>query len=439
MKISNISRRSASAIGARLLATIILCVAALPAVMAKVDRYVDVLVAPECGSWTLAKGKPVSFVVTVIDSNIPAEGTIEYEVSEDLMEPRLTGSATLNNGRATIKAGTMKTPGFLRCRAVYKDDRGTYSGLGTIGFSPEELRPVTANPVDFDEFWTETIADARKVQLHPMLEHLPDKSTPTVDVYRASWSVGPGNARFYGMLAIPKGDGPFPAVVQYPGAGVYAIGANMAFAEKGIISLAFNPHGIAPDLDDKTYNDLGNTALRNYPAVNATDRDNYYYRRMVQGAVRAIDLLENLPECNGRIATYGGSQGGFLSIAVSALHPSVSFCEARFPALSDMSGYLYGRAGGWPHLLKDKDKVSGTILAHSLAYYDTANFARRLKVPVQYAFGFNDMTCAPTTTYSVYNVITSPKTLSIAPLMGHNTTDEQWHGEIAAVVKALTE
>lgn len=401
---------------------------------AKADKLIEVAVSPAGGSWTVETGDKIKFDIFVTESNIPAEGSVEYELSEDLMTPFKKGTIKLSGGQATVSAGTMKRPGFLRCKAIYKSEKETYTGMGTVGFSPDKITPATSEPADFDEFWSKTLAQARAKELKPLLQHIPELSTPDIDVYRASWNAG--TSRFYGMLAIPKGDGPFPAVVQYPGAGVYRVGPNMGFAEKGVISLAFHAHGMMPDLDDKIYTDLGNTALREYPTMNIVDRDRYYYRRMVQGAVRAIDFLEQLPQCNGRIATYGGSQGGFLSAAVAALHPSVSFAEIRFPALSDMAGYTKGRAGGWPHALKNKDMQTPQII-ENLSYYDTVNFARRIKAPVAFAFGYNDLTCAPTTTQAVYNTISSPKTLFTAPLMGHATTTEQTADHISAVVDAL--
>ncbi|MBD5245793.1 MAG: prolyl oligopeptidase family serine peptidase, partial [Barnesiella sp.] len=174
----------------------------------------------------------------------------------------------------------------------------------------------------------------------------------------------------------------------------------------------------------------------NYPSINMERRDDYYYNRVIRGAVRAVDFIETLPQFNGCVATYGGSQGGYLSIAVAALHPSVKFVVANFPAMSDLTGYAHNRAGGWPHLFKD-EKNRTPLLFDNLSYYDTVNFARNIKVPGYYAFGFNDLTCAPTTTYSVYNSVDAPKTLYTAPLAGHFLLTEQGEAERNTLLEFL--
>jgi cephalosporin-C deacetylase-like acetyl esterase len=58
-------------------------------------------------------------------------------------------------------------------------------------------------------------------------------------------------------------------------------------------------------------------------------------------------------------------------------------------------------------------------------YYDSVNFAKRIKVPGYYNWGYNDETCPPTSTYAAYNVITAPKTLGLTLELGHSYTAEQ--------------
>jgi cephalosporin-C deacetylase len=59
------------------------------------------------------------------------------------------------------------------------------------------------------------------------------------------------------------------------------------------------------------------------------------------------------------------------------------------------------------------------------SYYDTVNFARRLKVPGFYIWGYNDETCPPTSTFAAYNINAAPKVLTVEPVQGHSYPAEQ--------------
>jgi len=136
----------------------------------------------------------------------------------------------------------------------------------------------------------------------------------------------------------------------------------------------------------------------------------------------------SLPQYDGaNLAVAGGSQGGALSIVAAALDSRVKYLAAFYPALSDVTGYLNGRAGGWPHLF-DKTNVAvhnTKEKKETVKYYDVVNFARLLKVPGWYSWGYNDETCPPTSMYAAYNVISAPKELYLALETGHWTYPEQ--------------
>ena len=66
-----------------------------------------------------------------------------------------------------------------------------------------------------------------------------------------------------------------------------------------------------------------------------------------------------------------------------------------------------------------KDKIETS------RYFDAVNFARLIKVPGFYTWGYNDVTCPPTSMYAAYNVITAPKELLLMEETGHWTYPEQ--------------
>jgi cephalosporin-C deacetylase-like acetyl esterase len=182
-------------------------------------------------------------------------------------------------------------------------------------------------------------------------------------------------------------------------------------------------------MDQSLYDALGTAALAGYNTYGLDNKDRYYYRRVYLGCVRANDYLTSHPNWDGtNLAVTGGSQGGALSIVTAALDPRVKGLAAYYPALADVTGYLQGRAGGWPHMFRTAEGPMSHRTPEKIAttrYYDVVNFARRVKVPGLYTWGFNDETCPPTSMYSAYNVIPGEKRLLLALETGHNNIPEQ--------------
>jgi cephalosporin-C deacetylase len=348
------------------------------------------------------------------------------------MPPRLEKTVTTSAQTLTIDAGTLKEPGFLRCIAAMEKDGKTYRGLGTAAFRPDQIKPTTTDPQDFDKFWDGGKKELAKLPLDAKMELLPGSSTSKVDVYHVSFqNVGAGISRvsrIYGILAVPKSTNPnqkYPALLRVPGAGVRPYTGQIDLAERGIITLEIGIHGIPVNLPLAVYDDLRAGSLNRYMIYNLDNRDTYYYRRVYLGCLRANDFLTSLPQFDGvNLAVYGGSQGGALSIMTAALDSRVKVLAAFYPALSDMTGYIYGRAGGWFHGFKDEANRTKEKIETS-KYYDTVNFARRIKIPGIYSWGYNDEVVPPTSSYATYNVITAPKTLLLGLEMGHANSPEQ--------------
>lgn len=389
-------------------------------------QYIRVQVIPDHTDWLYKPGEKTKFTVNVLRNEIPVENVeIRYEISEDTMDPRKTETITLKNGTTVIDAGTMKVPGFLRCRVWAKYDGKEYDGLATSGYNPQDIKPVTKMPADFTQFWDSAKIELRKLPLDSRMTLIPEKCTDKTNAYYVNFQ-NINNSRMYGVLYVPKAPGKYPAILRIPGAGIRSYVGDAATAEKGVITLEVGIHGIPVNLPDDVYNGLTNGALRSYGRINLDNRDTYYYKRVILGCIRAIDFIYSLPEFDGeRMAVRGSSQGGALTIATAALDNRVKSIMVIYPAMCDMTAYLYGRAGGWPHMFKDKEfNVPAKI--ETSYYYDVVNFSRLLKVPGFYSLGYNDRTCPPTSMYAALNSITAPKTMMIVEHTGHSAYNEQW-------------
>lgn len=382
--------------------------------------------------WNYALGEPVRFTVTG-----PPGAVITYTIGPEQM-PAESKSATIpESGTLDLDGGTMTTPGFLRCIAT---PSGGGRGLATAAFAPEQIRPTQTEPADFDAFWARAKAELARLPIDARVTLLPAQSNDKVEAFQVNLqTIGtePGTAsRFYGVLCVPRGEGPFPAMMTPPGAGVRGPGFGTTWAERGFITLSVGVHEIpfAPTAEFPRVE-----PPKEYPTSGLDSPDHYYFRRVFMGCLRANDFLAAHPKWDGKtLVALGGSQGGFLSIVTAALDPRVTQVCASFPAYCDVTGFVHGRAGGWPKLrFEDNDDPQRAAKIATTAYFDAVNFARRIKVPGHYGWGYNDETCAPTSTFSAYNVIAAPKQLKIVKEMGHPRVPALTEAEEAWVLKQV--
>lgn len=401
----------------------------------------QVIVTPNHADWSYAPGEPVTFTIRVLSDGHPVPGAkIKYRVGPEKFEQAHELVEVPANG-LRIEGGTMNQPGFLRCAAEFEYAGQKYRALATAGFAPEQIQPTQTEPPDFDAFWAKYRAELSAIPIRAVKTRVPEACSAEVDVFNVSYQTWGQNGaidRFYGVLAEPTKPGRYPVVLKVPGAGVRSYHGDVDLAAAGLIVLEIGIHGIPINLPDILYDNLRAGALRDYPSYNLDDPLQYYYLRVYLACVRANDYLTTHERWDGQnLLVIGGSQGGQLTIVTSALDPRVTGSVANYPAYCDVTGYLHGRAGGWPHLLakpvhQTKSKIRTT------GYYDTVNFARRLRAPGSFAWGYNDETCPVTSMFAAYNVIKAPKELWLQLNMGHPSIPEfnaRYRERILALVK----
>lgn len=392
------------------------------------EQMVKIIVSPDHDDWQYKTGEKVNFAVQVFyHQNALKEVKAYYEIGPEKMEPVKKDSVVLNGKPFILEGGTLSTPGFLRCVVTVDFEGRKYRGLATAGFNPSAIKPTVKQPSDFTVFWESAKAELAKIPVNAKMTLIPDKCTENVNVYVVNLQ-NIGNSRLYGIASIPKKEGKYPAVLEVPGAGVRSYSPDINLAERGIITFVIGIHGIPVTLDPGVYIDLNSGALREYWTFNMDNKDRYYYKRVYLGCVRANDFITSLPQFDGtNLAVMGGSQGGALSIVTASLDQRVRYLAPSYPALCDVTGYLSGRAGGWPHFF-DKNNINFHNIKEKLEtipYYDVVNFAKELKVPGFYTWGFNDETCPPTSMYAAYNQISAPKVLNLVLETGHWTYMEE--------------
>lgn len=388
-------------------------------------------------NWTYAVGESAKFSVRALRDGSPVSGIkLKYNVGFEKIAPLQSGEQVMTEAPLVLDTGTITTPGFISCEVEVEIGARTYKGRAAAGFSPEKIVPTVQDPKDFDGFWRAAKAQLAELPLDVKITPAPERGAPGVDCsYVSMQNVGQGKvvagkpgptpSRFYGVLCEPHGRGPFPALLLVPGAGIRSYQGAVDLSAKGIITLTVGIHGIPVNLADEVYDSIGRGPLSNYPMINSDDKDLYYYRRVYLGAVRGNDLLVSRPRWDKHhLGVMGGSQGGALAITTAALDKRVTALVSYFPALADHTGFMHGRTGGWPFLLRPESTRSAERV-NTLSYYDVVNFARRVNAPGFYSWSYNDETCPPTSMFAAYNVVKAPKVLTVAMANNHFATPEQ--------------
>ena len=403
-----------------------------------IGKDITVSVTPDHKDWVYAKGEKIVFNVDVRKSGTLLDNAkISYEMGPE-MYPTEKKELTLPSGKTTV-SGRMQRPGFYKLKVTAHVGGKDYEAWCSAAVAPLEIRPKAECPKDFDEFWTTAAKEARWTALEPHLELLTERSTPDVTTYQVSFQNDRWGRRVYGILNVPAKPGRYPALLRVPGAGVRPYGGDEWTAKKGVIVLEIGIHGVPVVKEQAFYDNIFSAALADYWHNGVHDRNRNYYKHVVTGCLRAVDMiaeLKNIPDFGAvwdekNLGVTGSSQGGFLTLATTALDKRVSCYGAVHAAMCDHEASLHKTACGWPHYFYDEQKMTTAQnidmrIVEETRYYDGVNFARRINVPGFYSFGYNDNVVPPTTAYATYNVAGGEKTLSPYPMTAHFWYQEQW-------------
>lgn len=385
----------------------------------------EIKITPDHADWCYGLGDKPVLRVSVLKDNAPVRNAhVKCAIARDAMPVEWQCDTILKDGTATFTLPASKEPGFIALDVAMADNPDYY-GRCKVAVDPFKIKPTVKAPDDFMEFWQNAVSENRKLDLDPKMTLIPDRCTSRSLAYNISFQNFRKGSRIYGVLTVPCDPGTYPALLVVPGAGARPYYPVTDAADQGVIRLDIGIHGVPVNLPYNFYSELVNGPLYGYMSLGLDSRDDYYYKRVVLGCLRAVDFLKQLPQCDTtRIAVKGESQGGFLATATAALTPGLKGLVVYHPAMSDQEGYTHGRAGGWPHRLRND-----SIEEHrkTINYYDTANFAPYVEAPIYFVVGFNDNVVPPTTSMAVYNSYKAPKEIHTIPIAEHWVYRENRH------------
>jgi cephalosporin-C deacetylase len=274
-----------------------------------------------------------------------------------------------------------------------------------------DYRSDSAEPEDFDAFWSKTLQEAREHDLDARFEPV-GTGLSTVKVYDVTFA-GFGGHPVKGWLRLPADAAqPLPLVVEFVG---YGGGRglpheNLLWVSTGRAHFVMDTRGqgSAWGGGGGTPDPVGGAPA--YPGFMTRGIDapeNYYYRRVFTDGVRAVEAARSHPLVDpARTVALGASQGGGITIAVGGLVGDLAAIAPDVPFLCD-----YPRAA----TLTDRDpyrEIGNYLKTHrgrtedvlrTLSYFDSVHFASRGRAPALFSTALEDQTCPPSTVFAAFN------------------------------------
>ena len=348
-------------------------------------------------------------------------GTASYELIYDNEVPVIeSGTINLNAGQTTAIPYRSNEAGVVVCRVNLNGVTREASAV----FAPLDISPLEEEPSDFDAFWQSQRNLKNSLPMDIQMSYHSESSYQTTYTFSLANIEG---RRTYGYISVPKGSGPFPASITLPpfGSASAIVGPDTESAEKGgMIAVSLSIHNRPVNQDDPN---------AYVPDVH-TDRDQFYYRYGLIGAMHVIDYLETRPDFDGNVCAMGVSQGGGLSILLAGIDDRISLLIHSNPTMGQHVGYKHDRASGFPaylSIIDDLNQGNTTVFNNAVnatKYYDAMFHARRFRGASFSLTGLRDLVVPSGTALVSHNQLPGSKVLMISRDGGHEHPNEYWNG-----------
>jgi cephalosporin-C deacetylase-like acetyl esterase len=368
-------------------------------------------------------GEKATFTVTILDTKNLLKSDLKQDVQLDNFGTQLVAKSSFDmvKGAKFSISGTLNQPGFLRLTLPQtKSPPHADVRIHSVAFEPEKISKGSPSPADFDEFWTEAQKKiAREVPLDPRMELIAERSTGEFDFYHISFSTYA--RRIYGYFSVPKdkSKAPFPVRISVNAAGFGNWSNDMQGSPDAIcaqfavydwpMDWKWQEKGLKSKYDELNAQCDAKYSCGLYCVAGIThSREEYFFYPVILGINRAIDwIATSFPVDAANFSYQGISQGGGFGFYLCALNHRFTRAAFYVPAITDTMGYLAGRESGWPKIVERNSSTPERRAAAErwAPYFDTANFASRIKCSVRVAVGFSDDVCPPCAVYASYNEI----------------------------------
>lgn len=275
-------------------------------------------------------------------------------------------------------------------------------------------------PEDFDVFWEEAAAEAMAAPLEfrrvPQGDQLREGFTIEAIAFRSVTG-----STLHGWIAAPEGAHRERSFLWIPPYSRWSMLPNEYGTRAGFVSMSFNFFGEGP------FHQEDYTPERGYFAEGVFDPRTFVFRRMAQDALIALRVMEAQPEVDeARMGASGMSQGGGMALWLSTLTNKVKAVAADMPFFGGLPWVFAQPVRRYP--LKElidameSETLGRERIMHTLSYFDTVNFATRVKVPTLVTAGLKDPAVRPEQVRAIFAAIPAKEKEYVELDWGHD-----WH------------
>ena len=383
------------------------------------DSVINVAVTPHSSDGIFAANS--SYTVSVSNTFPSAQpATLSYLVTTEAGKKVKADSIHVKIGTAGTQSYDFNIPpvqpGFYKINFMVNVPDYTDTVIMSFGIKPQTVRSQHPKPADFEAFWQQTKTQLEQVKPEYKVTEIPN-CKDNRRVFEVEMKSLDGLV-IRGFLTEPKShikNKKFAVLLGLPG-----------------YQVPLGPmYGTDPDIAIFTLNirgsgysrDVINVRRESYIVLNLEDKNRYVMRGAIMDCVRAVDFIYSRPELrHDNIIAAGGSLGGFLALATSAVDNRISFCSAANPILCDVRNLPH--EVDWP--LYDIHKYVATRpgltmdkVMDNLDYFDGKNFASDIKCKTLIGMGMLDNIAPPDHVYAAYNELNTDKHIIIFRDLAH--------------------
>lgn len=237
-----------------------------------------------------------------------------------------------------------------------------------------------------DGFWAQVEEELDEVALDAEIVHSPFYSEAEWDVFEVRYN-GLGGYPLFAWLSLPRGDGPFPGVVQMPD---YGSGVDIPYT-------SLRRHAVVLNASHRGQRRSDTPFQADYPGLLTHDigsSGDYILKGVYADALRSIDLLQDQPAVDvQRMAAVGAGLGGTLALVAGAFRMRLRALAVDTPIMVGSPDALE-LADAYPleevndYLRTYPHQRQGVL--DSLEVFSPLDLARRVTCPVLLSVGSRD-------------------------------------------------